>query len=369
VPPEPGLRLASQIAPAVNPDRLRLAREIRGWTQAELRDQMHGALSTAALSQLENGRTRPSGPTLLSISQALEFPLKFFLLREGDTEAPGFFRSLQSTPARARRQALGRAHLLHDLAAAIDRRIRLPQVSILRQLATSHATGEIEELAARVRSEWGLPSGPIINVVRELERHGAVVARFTVDRDDVDGFSAWYPSRPVVVLGEDKGIAARSRFDAAHELGHLVLHGPNRAGARDAEQEAHQFAAAFLMPADHIIDALPTTLDWRRLVDLKAEWGASIAALLRRARDLETMSPHTYVNAMKAMSARGWRKIEPGDELLGAPERPVLIERAIRTLQAQGISLDRLTDEAALPLVEIERLVGFSIDSRPTLEL
>jgi len=330
---------------------------------------MHGSLSTAALSQLENGRTRPSGPTLLSISQALDFPLKFFLLREGDGDAPGFFRSLQSTPARARRQALGRAHLLHDLAAAIDRHIRLPQVSILRRLAPSHETDEIEQLAAHVRSEWGLPSGPIIHVVRELERHGAVVARFTVERDDVDGFSAWYPLRPVVVLGEDKGIAARSRFDGAHELGHLVLHGPDRAGERAAEREAHHFAAAFLMPADDIIDLLPTSLVWRNLVDLKAEWGVSIAALLRRARDLGTMSPHTYVNAMKAMSARGWRKIEPGDELLGAPERPVLLERALKTLQAQGISLDRLADDAALPVAEIERLVGFSIDSRPTLEL
>ena len=58
--------------------------------------------------------------------------------------------------------------------------------------------------------------------------------------------------RPVVVLGADKGQSDRSPFDAAHELGHLVLHRPEHAGTREVETQAHRFAAAFLMPADAI---------------------------------------------------------------------------------------------------------------------
>jgi Zn-dependent peptidase ImmA (M78 family) len=52
-----------------------------------------------------------------------------------------------------------------------------------------------------------------------------VVIRLPLDTADVDAFSLPFHDRPVVVLGTDKNDRARSRFDAAHELGHLVAHG------------------------------------------------------------------------------------------------------------------------------------------------
>lgn len=368
--PESSAQVAAKIAPAVNPGRLRLAREARGWTQAELTARLAEPLSSAAVSQLENGRTRPTGPTLLALATTLEFPLEFFLLRDGDDEAPGFFRKLQSAPARERRRALACAQLLYDLASAVGRHVRLPDLAVPRRTQGPRDSEDIEEIAAAVRAEWKLGDGPVRHVVRELERHGIVVARFTMERTDVDGFSVWHPDRPVVVLGEDKGIAARSRFDAAHELAHLVLHGPERAGTREAEKEAHRFAAAFLMPERDIRSRLPARADWRCLIDLKAEWGVSIGALIQRAKDLKVMGDHAHLNAMKAMSARGWRIKEPGDELLGAPERPVLLERALKLLEREhGLSLTDIAEEAALPAAEIRRLVGLSVDTRPVVEL
>ena len=42
----------------------------------------------------------------------------------------------------------------------------------------------------------------------------------------MDGFSGWdvVSNTPYIILGDDKGSAVRSRFDVAHELGHLILH-------------------------------------------------------------------------------------------------------------------------------------------------
>ena len=46
----------------------------------------------------------------------------------------------------------------------------------------------------------------------------------------------------------------RGRFDAAHELGHLVLHGEYQELNRPAaEQEANRLAAAFLMPRSSVL--------------------------------------------------------------------------------------------------------------------
>jgi len=113
---------------------------------------------------------------------------------------------------------------------------------------------------------------------------------------------------------------ARSRFDAAHELGHLVMHGDQIWGLPEIEKQAHAFAAAFLVPEADIKKELPDTVDWQALFQLKQRWQVSLAALLMRAKTLGCMSPATYLTAVKAVSARGWRRVEPVP--LGAPEQP-----------------------------------------------
>jgi Zn-dependent peptidase ImmA (M78 family) len=123
------------------------------------------------------------------------------------------------------------------------------------------------------------------------------------------------------VLGADKGHRDRSRFDAVHELAHLVLHRHLEPGDVALERQAHAFSAAFLMPASDIAHRLPAKVDSGVLIYLKREWQVSIAALLMRAKTVGSMSDAEYtkaMKAMKAMSARGWRRQEPAD--LGAPE-------------------------------------------------
>ncbi|MGA5143265.1 ImmA/IrrE family metallo-endopeptidase [Streptomyces azureus] len=186
------------------------------------------------------------------------------------------------------------------------------------RLETSIA--EIEQAAAKVRSLWSIPSGPVPNVVELLETHGVTVIRLPLDSADVDAFSLPFRDHPVVVLGTDKNDRARSRFDAAHELAHLVLHGEQIWGVKEVETQAHQFAAAFLMPASDIYGHLPTTVDWSTLFDLKRRWQVSLAALLMRARTLGRISESAYLTAIKTASARGWRRVEPVP--LGRPEQP-----------------------------------------------
>jgi Zn-dependent peptidase ImmA (M78 family)/transcriptional regulator with XRE-family HTH domain len=368
---------AAEVAALIDHRRLRLAREIRGWTQKELLDQAGRPITPPALSQLERGNTRPSPETMAVLAAALDFPLAYFASRRStanrddiDTEPAGYFRSLRSTSVRDRRQALGHAHLAHELVAAIENRIRLPAFTVPVQLTTaSTSQDEIEAIAGEVRQSFVSPPGPVDHVVRTLERHGVVVVRLLLELKKVDAFSVNFDDRPVVVLTSDKFNRYRSRFDAAHELGHLVMHRDVGGWERQAENQAHWFAAAFLMPKSDIVSNLPTTADWRRLIDLKATWKVSMAALLKRAQTLDVMADHTYTNAMKAMSARGWRTREPGDNALGPPEAPVLLETALVHLQRRGVELAELAYAAALPLDLLTALVTQASDPRPQLEL
>jgi Zn-dependent peptidase ImmA (M78 family) len=340
---------------------------------------MADPISAAALSQIEAGKVRPTDDTLHALAEALDVPVGFFFaqwpggMSDNDTPA-AYFRDLRATPARERRRALALALLLNDLVAAIEHHVRLPELRLTRQPVDVAAPREaMDDAAAAVRREWQLGLDPIGHVVREIERHGIPVARLSIGHHLVDAFSVAFDSRPIVLLTEDKSSYVRSRFDAAHELGHVVLHPDRITRDRTIESQAHSFAASFLLPNSVALEELPRRLDaagWARLAELKRRWGVSMAALLRRGRDLRLLGEDDYRNAMKYMSSRGWRKQEPGDRELGPPESPLLIERALRTIEVnKDITAEELIESAHLPLRETMELVKAARDTRPVVEL
>jgi Zn-dependent peptidase ImmA (M78 family) len=96
---------------------------------------------------------------------------------------------------------------------------------------------------------------------------------------------------------------------------------------KEVEDQAHWFAAAFLMPAQDIEPELPDSIIWERFFALKRKWHVSLAALLMRAKYLERINPNQYLAAVKTTSARGWRRVEPIP--LGPCEEPQLIKRLV----------------------------------------
>ena len=356
--------------------RLRLARESRTLTQAAVASEIE--VTPAAISQFEKGDARPAPQTLLRLARALEFPVQFFAagtapssrdpLSEDGPGDRGYFRSLRSISVTDRRRALALAQLIRDLADRLDESVQLPPQDIPRYpISVDASPATLEECAAEVRAAWHTPRGPIPDVVSTLERHGAVCARYHAGTHAVDAFSVPFPERPVVVLGDDKAKRDRERFSAAHELGHLVMHEPECAGTKGIENQANRFAAAFLMPADEIRSELPAVPAWNELLILKRRWGASIGALLMRARILRIMPEATYVQAIRYMSARGWRTSEPGD--LGAGEAPQLLALAATTARESGVTVSTLSAETGWPEPIIRDVLAASSDPRPRLSL
>jgi Zn-dependent peptidase ImmA (M78 family)/transcriptional regulator with XRE-family HTH domain len=347
---------ARSVASIFDPQRLRIARQLRKITRTRLAQELD--VSAAAVGQWEAGATRPKPQTLVQIARTLRFPIEYFAasgrpLPDFDTES-SFFRSLRKSSQIDREAAMAHAALLADLTEVIEQRARLPVLDIPEHLADESCSGpQIDEIARRVRASWDLKDEPIGDMVRLLEVHGAIVVRLELADQGIDAFSWLGPDRPFVILDTGKGNRARSRFDAAHELGHLVMHRERaKAADRDLEKQAHRFASAFLLPARQLEAEWPTgRLNWRELLKLKQRWQVSLAALLYRARDIELISPATYESAVKYMSRAGWRKLEPGD--LGPPERPRLLRRAVQALEANDISMDSLADLAHIPVQEV----------------
>lgn len=336
--------------------RLTLVRELRGWTKTELADRIEK--SASAVSQFEGGRARPDPQTIRRMALALAVPIEFFASRKGRTSVISLdvchFRSLRSASQRARRKLLAQASLLSEVVAFLEQEaVEFRPDQVTRVACTVTSANDIESCAAAVRREWGLGVGPIPNVVQLLESKGVIVLPIAAGCQEVDAFSLWHGGRPYMFLVLDKDSPSRTRFDAAHELGHLVMHHDVVPGSPDVERQAHRFASAFLMPKESFLVECPRRLSFPHFRELKARWRVSLAAMFTRARDLGCLSEASYRRAFMELNRTGERRGERGEP---APERPQVLADAFRLVEDE-MPAEALAEAVGLTRAGIEELL------------
>ncbi|MFH5824540.1 helix-turn-helix domain-containing protein [Georgenia sp. AZ-5] len=357
-------RRAAGVASDFDPSRLALGRRLAGLQRTWIARAV--GVTPAAITQYEKGQIKPTLPVVEAMCEVLGVPPDFFRAGYPVQALPAssaHFRSLRSTSSLEREKALAFAELTLVVLEAVERYVELPAIRLPDlDVSPNLDLEEVVQLAQQARARMGLGSGPVPHMVRLLEAHGVAVVRLDDATRRVDAFSHQSGSRPLVLLNPLKGDKARSRFDAAHELGHLLMHHDTEPGSRLIEDQAHAFAAEFLAPAAQIGPELPARLDWSVLHTLKRRWGVSLRALVVRTYKLGRFGDTTYQRAMRQLSS--WGLPEPGP--LGPPEAPVLIPRAVALLDGSNI-VQWLTKETGLPADIVIRVLDAagSQDERP----
>jgi Zn-dependent peptidase ImmA (M78 family)/DNA-binding XRE family transcriptional regulator len=335
----------------INPTRLQQARELLGWTQTALAQQV--GVHQSAIAQLETGRMQPSPEVFDAISRATGFPPAFFTRPSGPAFPLGSlrFRARAVMTARQRRQAWWYAHTLYELMASMAAQAELP-VSRLPRLDSDPGAA-----AAITRQALDLPlDQPVGPLIRTLERGGVWVVAIPVPLPQRDACSAWAggdSTTPVIVVAATPA-GDRQRFSVAHELGHLVLHEIPQGSPPTVEQQADAFAAAFLLPEVAMREALVPPITLTTLADLKARWGVSLQALVRRALTLEIIT-QSHARALYAqLGVRGWRTQEP----IAVPvERPRALRQLAELLYGVPIDYPSLAHEMGLDPSFVQNLL------------
>lgn len=330
------------VAHQFNPESLRIARELKGLQKIDLANLL--GVTASAITQFENGSARPNPQTVGRMTMVLGFPALFFSTTQKAVLADAcHFRDLRSSTQTERRQMVAVSTIINEVINYIEKEIDLPIEQVTPNIVSRPGNrDEIEEIASNLRKAWGLGFGPIDNLVGLLEQKGIFVFRLLHDCERVDAFSLFLESRPVIFLNTQKGSSSRTRFDAAHELGHLIMHTDCRPGSSEQETEANHFASCFLLPRESFLLESPHRLVWDHFRALKRRWKVSLAALVRRARDLGTISDHTYKRAYIQINQFGWRKDEPDEPPV---EWPMLFPQALELLADEKISLDVIARE------------------------
>lgn len=332
-----------------NPARLVLARRRRKLTKKAIAEAL--GMDPKTLTRYEKLEVVPPVESLQAIADFLGYPVKFF--HEGDIDEPtpdsASFRSLSSMPAKDRDAALSAGAIAFLFSDWVDDRFALPAVDLLDLKEGASPEGAAQAL----RSHWAIGDRPIRNVVHLLEAKGIRVFSLVENTQSVDAFSLWRKNCPFIFLNTAK-TAERSRFDAAHELGHLVLHKHGGAqGDRAAEDQANQFASAFLMPEDDVRAVLPRIRSLGQIVEAKSRWKVSVAALNYRLHKIGVTSDWQYRNFCIQISEQFGKKEPKGINR----ETSVVWEKIFTELRKEGISKALIAEKIYVPVQELEDLL------------
>ena len=294
----------------INPKQITFARVRRRLTKAQLAKEL--GVTSRSLQNYETGASAPDLELLARIAKLLKFPQQFFFIDEDMPEIKEHavsFRKLSKMTDGMKACAFATGAIAFKVNQWVEDRFSLPQADLpdLSDLGP-------EDAAATLRRAWGLGNAPIPNMVHLLESKGIRVFSLTEETREVDAFCTWYEGKPFVFLNTIKS-AERSRFDAAHELGHLVrdiysmqhgqAHGP------EMERQADAFASAFLMPKESVAANQPPAYTIKYLMKLKHYWGVSLAALAYRFNALGLVSEWNYRSLCIEIAKNGYRTNEP----------------------------------------------------------
>lgn len=342
-------QLSHQFSQEFTASRLALARRRCGWTKRELAEAVD--LSERTITAYESGEWEPNEAHLAAIAQALGFPIKFFHRSDPNSIPVGSvsFRSLSRMTASQRDRAIAGGELALELSSWVETRFQLPNPDIpdLRPVQDPEAA------AMALRGRWGLGDHPISNMVRLLESKGVRVFSLAEQGQEVDAFSFWRNDKPFIFLNTVK-TAERSRFDAAHELGHLVLHRHGAPNGRPAEKEADAFASAFLMPRSSILAYAPRVPTLSKLIQAKRHWKVAVSALAYRMHKIGMISDWHYRNLVIEIQQKGLTKGEPESI---PREMSLVYEKVFGGLRSEGMGKAEVARELNWPLTELNALV------------
>lgn len=331
---------------------------MRGLSLRALAERLSVSVSYNALHKYEMGAMLPDSGVLRALTLTLDQSMEFFFRP--------FTVSLATIEFR-KKSALGAREVAALREEAADWFERCLEVEEALGIASEfknpveHLTvrefADTEKAAEQVRTAWKLGLDTLGNVVELLERQQIKVCLIEGPLD-FDGFSGWSGKAPVMVLNAAaEFLPVRRRLTALHELGHLILKFGSHLDAKAREKLCHRFAGAMLMPREVFrreFGGVRHTVSLKELMDIKANYGISIAAIMARAHDLELVSDRDYTSFCIRVNREGWRKNEPGK--YRGQERSQRFDQLLhRAVTTEALSMTLAASLARKPLAEFQK--------------
>ncbi|MBN1324270.1 MAG: ImmA/IrrE family metallo-endopeptidase [Methanotrichaceae archaeon] len=333
--------------------RIQLGRYMSGLNISQLAERAE--VSPTAISKYERDMDVPGSKVLLRLARALGVSVEFFLRpRTIPSISPMNYRRRRSLGKKMERTLLARVQDWLERYLEIERIVygagAAPTFIYPTAFPRKASSFEdVEKASEDLRKLWGLGIAPIGNLTEILEVKGIKVGVIEADAK-FDGltFRPGDEQNSIAIITRAETPGDRQRFDLACELGRLLL-SPD---GIDKEVAANRFAGALLAPRQAVLSELTddkSALDPRVLYALKHTYGLSMGAWIRRAYDAGVISDAKFYSIRKYFGKRGWRKVEPWDQI--QPELPRRFEELVMQTMSRGIiSTSKATELLGRPV-------------------
>jgi Zn-dependent peptidase ImmA (M78 family)/transcriptional regulator with XRE-family HTH domain len=366
-----------RLPPSEVGERLRLAREAAGLTQAHAATAASMARTT--LVAVEQGQRKIRLDEVLRLTKLYGTTVNALLRQEAvHVDLTPKFRKL---PGSADTSAIeSAARLLSNLAKAEAELegllgiLRVRNYPQQRPVLPGDVRAQGEQDALEVRQWLGLNSGAILDVPALLEcQLGVRVFVRVLEPRRISGLYAFDEAVGACMLFNAKHPRSRRNMTAAHELGHLVssrgdseiLFDDTPEQARD-ERYANAFARGLLMPARPVmqmfqqVTAASSSLSRRHVIVLAHSFGVSREAMVRRLEELKL----TKAGSWEWFEARSGITDVQARQVLGDTlfeetygERPDMpFERQLNALAAEAWKRDLLSEGQLARLLHMDRV-------------
>ncbi len=338
-------------------EKVILAREYNRLTQKELIEALkrNGSIvSQGEISKIELGQRKEISEGLLdSLSKALDFPINFFMTpTHKENIKGGLYRKKQSLKKKDQDYIEASINIFKDVYLELLKSVEIIKTDIPYYSTNTDLPADI---AKKLRQYWGV-TGVLDNLTNLLENNGIVISYIDIDDDSFDGFSCFFDKSYFIFINSRLS-GDRLRFTIAHELGHIIMQHDNTLCPK-YDEEANIFAAEFLMPKHEIYHDL-INLTCEKAYYLKSKWKVSMAALIKRAADINAITQSRYKSLMVQLSKLGYRKKEPNPI---PKEKPSLFKEILEVYQEKK-NLLTLEDVAESVNIGIMALKNFFYSS------
>lgn len=344
------------------PERLRSARIFRGKTVPELAKDI--GESAKMIKQYEDGLSIPRLEMLFSVMRALRFPREYFSTPYGyEVKYSKTFYSPRLTNSKLEILSQEeRLKLLSEIFIFLEKYVSFPECHLPD---VNNLNSEIA--AYELRSAWCLGMDPIPDIIKLLEKKGFIINLRSASDSDQVSITKWQKfsdrERVFMILRNNLGLGRQ--FDAAHQLGHLVLQHEDfitsfmcNEEIRKADQEAANFAGCFLLPEESFLKDLVNPSKPECYIELLNKWRVPIPTMIVRAYKLKAISFDQYRSLMDQINSKKWVVKGPRDSLINI-NIPVVLKRAVDLLLVNDIFTGpELTKKLLLHHGDIEELLN-----------
>lgn len=356
-------------------ERLARAREAVGMTQDGLGRVVN--LDRTAISRLEAGERKLSVPELVSIAEALQRPLSYFV----SAPVPAAV-SRRHEPAQAHETTQALDIELETFAADVRTLLEMGLVTPAghprpKRTLNDHLATEV--LAQDCRRDLALGDGPVSDLGEVCEHLGlySFAARLAAGGPDggcVEVADGTTVVGAAVINGDAP--AGRRRMTLAHELGHwLSGDAYDRSASAEIEKMVSSFAIHFLAPRSGVQKVWSQHRDWTtrdRALAVGAVFRLSWSATIGQLRNLDLVSASERATLSKDEPRSGdFKRLELSwsDELAAPYVSPGFAASCLN-----GYVSGRLTQSRCLELLrstmaelDLPRQLGTTVDDlRPS---